>query len=136
MEKNRFSKLNEVMAENLKNKQELGIEEEGEVNNPAKSDGAEDDGSESKIKPDKQPPSKPAADIRLTRKTTSMPLVLDLAIKELKERRNLVRQVERKEKGKTTEDDIMIEALEFFFNQEGEFSECLAAANNKLMVFK
>ncbi len=87
-----------------------------------------------------EPPSKPltknpgetrtqGVEIPTTRKTTALPMVLDLAIKEVKERRNIAGKFKKSKK--ITEDDVVIEALELYFNK-AENKSCLEAANEKL----
>ena len=87
-----------------------------------------------------KPPSKPlkkalvktqaqANEIPITRKTTALPLVLDIAIKEVKERRNIASKINRSKK--ITEDDVVIEALELYF-KKAENKSYLEAAYEKL----
>lgn len=64
-----------------------------------------------------------ALSLTTTRKAFTIPLFLDLAMKELKNKRNLQRQISR-EKGRVTDDDIIREALEMMFAQQGEFESC------------
>ncbi len=91
-----------------------------------------------------KPPSKPlkkalvktqaqANEIPITRKTTALPLVLDIAIKEVKERRNIASKINRSKK--ITEDDVVIEALELYF-KKAENKSYLEAAYEKLNYLK
>jgi hypothetical protein len=91
-----------------------------------------------------KPPSKPlkkalvktqaqANEIPITRKTTALPLVLDIAIKEVKERRNIASKINRSKK--ITEDDVVIEALELYF-KNAENKSYLEAAYEKLNYLK
>lgn len=68
-------------------------------------------------------------EIPTTRKTTAIPLVLDIAIKEVKERRNIASKIKREQK--ITEDDVVIEALELYFKKT-ENKSYLEAAYEKL----
>lgn len=70
-----------------------------------------------------------ANEIPITRKTTALPLVLDIAIKEVKERRNIASKIKRSKK--ITEDDVVIEALELYF-KKAENKSYLEAAYEKL----
>jgi hypothetical protein len=70
-----------------------------------------------------------ANEMPVTRKTTALPLVLDIAIKEVKERRNIANKIKRSKK--ITEDDVVIEALELYFKQ-AENKSYLQAAYEKL----
>jgi gas vesicle protein len=70
-----------------------------------------------------------ANEIPTTRKTTALPLVLDIAIKEVKERRNIASKIKRSKK--ITEDDVVIEALELYF-KKAENKSYLEAAYEKL----
>ena len=87
-----------------------------------------------------KPPSKPLKkalgktqeqvnEIPITRKTTALPLVLDIAIKEVKERRNIASKIKRSKK--ITEDDVVIEALELYF-KKAENKSYLESAYEKL----
>lgn len=64
-----------------------------------------------------------------TRKTTLLPLVLDIAIKEAKERRNITNKINGVKK--ITEDNIIIEALEEYF-KKAENMAYLEAAQEKI----
>jgi hypothetical protein len=68
-------------------------------------------------------------EIPTTRKTTALPLVLDIAIKEVKERRNIASRLNKSKK--ITEDDVIVEALELYFNK-AENKSFLESANEKL----
>lgn len=70
-----------------------------------------------------------ATEIPTTRKTTALPLVLDIAIKEVKERRNIANKINKSKK--ITEDDVVIEALELYFKKT-ENKSFLEAAYEKL----
>ena len=72
-------------------------------------------------------------EIPITRKTTALPLVLDIAIKEVKERRNIASKIKRSKK--ITEDDVVIEALELYF-KKAENKLYLEAAYEKLNYLK
>lgn len=71
----------------------------------------------------------PINEIPTTRKTTALPLVLDIAIKEVKERRNIASKFKKSKK--ITEDDVVIEALEFYFKQ-AKYKSYLESAKEKL----
>jgi hypothetical protein len=73
--------------------------------------------------------NEPINEIPTTRKTTALPLVLDIAIKEVKERRNIASKFKKSKK--ITEDDVVIEALEFYFKQAKNKSY-LESAKEKL----
>ena len=73
-----------------------------------------------------------ANEIPTTRKTTALPLVLDLAIKEVKERRNIASKIKKSKK--ITEDDVVVEALELYF-KKAENKSFLEAAYEKLKYF-
>ena len=66
-----------------------------------------------------------------TRKTTALPLVLDIAIKEVKERRNIASKINNSKK--ITEDDVVVEALELYF-RKAENKSFLEAAQEKLRL--
>ena len=68
-------------------------------------------------------------EIPTTRKTTALPLVLDIAIKEVKERRNISSRFNKSKK--ITEDDVVVEALELYF-KKAENKFFLEAAYGKL----
>jgi len=68
-------------------------------------------------------------EIPTTRKTTALPLVLDIAIKEVKERRNIASKIKKSKK--ITEDDVVVEALELYF-KKAENKSYLEAAYEKL----
>ena len=68
-------------------------------------------------------------EIPTTRKTTALPLVLDIAIKEVKERRNISSRFNKSKK--ITEDDVVVEALELYF-KKAENESFLEAAYEKL----
>ncbi len=70
-------------------------------------------------------------EIPTTRKTTALPLVLDIAIKEVKERRNIASKINNSKK--ITEDDVVVEALEFYF-KKAENKSFLEAAQEKLRL--
>jgi len=72
-------------------------------------------------------------EIPTTRKTTALPLVLDLAIKEVKERRNIASKIIKSKK--ITEDDVVVEALELYF-KKAENKSFLEAAYEKLKYFE
>lgn len=87
------------------------------------------------VSPSKKEPDKTqmqANEIPTTRKTTALPLVLDLAIKEVKERRNIASKINKSKK--ITEDDVVVEALELYFNS-AENKSFLEAAYEKLRYF-
>lgn len=87
--------------------------------------------SQSKKEPDKTPMQ--VNEIPTTRKTTCLPLVLDLAIKEVKERRNIASKIIKSKK--ITEDDVVVEALELYFKR-AENKSFLEAASEKLKYFE
>src|SRR5215204_5608749 len=86
--------------------------------------------------PSKEESSNPqmqSNEIPTTRKTTALPLVLDLAIKEVKERRNIASKIIKSKK--ITEDDVVVEALELYF-KKAENKSFLEAAYEKLKYFE
>ncbi|HEY0458771.1 MAG TPA: hypothetical protein VGC97_06425 [Pyrinomonadaceae bacterium] len=78
-------------------------------------------------------PQMQSNEIPTTRKTTALPLVLDLAIKEVKERRNIASKIIKSKK--ITEDDVVVEALELYF-KKAENKSFLEAAYEKLKYFE
>ena len=72
-------------------------------------------------------------EIPTTRKTTALPLVLDIAIKEVKERRNIASKINNSKK--ITEDDVVVEALELYF-KKSENKSFLEAAQEKLRLLE
>ena len=72
-------------------------------------------------------------DMPTTRKTTALPLVLDIAIKEVKERRNIASKINNSKK--ITEDDVVVEALEMYF-KKAENKSFLEAAQEKIRLLR
>lgn len=135
MSKNRFTAVKEKMDSNFDSSLENDDQYQNEeIKNASENKTNQSDENVEKLpkvsKPSiKSAPAKVAVDDRITRKTIGMPLALALAVKEIKERRNLALQ---KGKGRTTDDDIVVEALQLYFNQSGEFIESLELAETKL----
>ena len=110
-ESQQWTVQNELLPDNTKVKKE-----------PTASPSKEESGS----------PQMKANEIPTTRKTTALPLVLDLAIKEVKERRNIASKIIKSKK--ITEDDVVVEALELYF-KKAENKSFLEAAYEKLKYF-
>lgn len=136
--KSRFTAVKEKLDSNFDSSDEIEEQDqESETNQAGKgennSTGAAIEKANQKPKPAIEPVSTiKTAEVRMTRKTTAMPLALALAVKELKDRRNLAIQ---KGKGRTTDDDIIVEALKLFFSQKGEYRESLDLAENRLRTY-
>lgn len=93
---------------------------------------SEDNSGAKPSKPSKNPSVKTEGQMNetpTTRKTTALPLVLDIAIKEVKERRNIASKFKKLKK--ITEDDVVVEALELYF-KKAENKSFLEAAYEKL----
>lgn len=129
---NRFSDIAKQMGAKVDVDEEASGETEQKI--------AQDNLSPSETKVETEPASKPlekapgktrgqADEIPTTRKTTALPLVLDIAIKEVKERRNIASKIKKSKK--ITEDDVVIEALELYF-KKAENKSYLEAAYEKL----
>ena len=129
---NRFSDIAKQMG--------AKVEEESKAETEQRT--VQNDLSPDKIKAKNEPASQPEKDlgktqmqannIPTTRKTTALPLVLDLAIKEVKERRNIASKIKKSKK--ITEDDVVVEALELYF-KKAENKSFLEAAYEKLKYF-
>ena len=127
---NRFSDIAKQMGAKVDEDIQSETEQEiAQVNPPA---------PETKVEIEKpSTPSKKAlektkgqvSEIPTTRKTTALPLVLDIAIKEVKERRNIASKFKKSKK--ITEDDVVVEALELYF-RKAENKSYLEAAYEKL----
>jgi hypothetical protein len=124
MSKNRFSAVKEQMSANLQENSDN--EEELDESNGAETGASETNGN------GKNKRTEPRNEPKMTRKTMTIPVVLDVAVKELKDSRNLGRQ---KGTSKNTEDEIITEALNYFFIQKGEFKEALEAAEIKVSKY-
>jgi hypothetical protein len=131
---NRFSDIAKQMGAKV-NEDDRGETEQEIVQNDVPSRE-----TEVEIKPSSKPLEKAlgktqgqANEIPITRKTTALPLVLDIAIKEVKERRNIASKIKRSKK--ITEDDVVIEALELYF-KKAENKSYLEAAYEKLNYLK
>jgi 3-phenylpropionate/cinnamic acid dioxygenase small subunit len=127
---NRFSDIAKQMG--------AKVDEESKVESEQKIEQSEvlsDDtkaGIESPVRRLKSEPGKtemPVNEILTTRKTTALPLVLDLAIKDVKARRNIASKFKKSKK--ITEDDVVVEALELYF-KKAENKSYLEAAYEKL----
>lgn len=119
---------------------QMGAKVDEEVQEETGQKVVEDSQTPRETKVEKKPTSKPlkkglgetqgqADEIPTTRKTTALPLVLDIAIKEVKERRNIASKIQKSKK--ITEDDVVIEALELYFKR-AENKSYLEAAYAKL----
>jgi hypothetical protein len=127
---NRFSDIAKQMGAKVEEEAERGTEQEiVQIDAPSR---------ETKV--EAQPSSKPSKkalgknreivnEIPTTRKTTALPLVLDIAIKEVKERRNIASKFKKSKK--VTEDDVVVEALELYF-KKAENKSFLEAAYEKI----
>ena len=124
MATNKFSELKEKMEQNLKDREAPDeTDEQNSLDDFSKdlteTAGGGGGGAAAAVTNTDRNPASPVSTpanlvVPLTRKTSAIPLTLDIAIKELKNRRNLARQISKKGRDKTTEDDIIIEALEFY----------------------
>ena len=131
---NRFSDIAKQMGAKVNEDATSETEQEiAQANLPSRE-------TEVEIKPSSKPLEKAlgktqaqANEIPITRKTTALPLVLDIAIKEVKERRNIASKINRSKK--ITEDDVVIEALELYF-KNAENKSYLEAAYEKLNYLK
>ena len=119
---------------------QMGAKVDEEPQREAKQEIVQDDVHSRETKVETKPLSKPLKkaldktkeqvnEIPITRKTTALPLVLDIAIKEVKERRNIASKINRSKK--ITEDDVVIEALELYF-KKAENKSYLESAYEKL----
>ncbi len=109
-------------------------EKEQEIVQSKQSSGETKGGTEPVSKPSKKASGKTRTqtnEIPTTRKTTALPLVLDIAIKEVKERRNIASKINNSKK--ITEDDVVVEALELYF-KKAENKSFLEAAQEKLRL--
>jgi hypothetical protein len=123
---NRFSDIAKQMGAKVDEEPEREAEQVTAQNDPPLSE------SKVIIKPSSKLLEKPKGqlnEIPTTRKTTALPLVLDIAIKEVKERRNIASKFNKSKK--ITEDDVVIEALELYF-KKAENKSYLESANEKL----
>ena len=127
---NRFSDIAKQMG--------AKVDEEAQSENEQKivQSGQRSDETKGEIPPTSKQSKKAPGEIRAqaneiptTRKTTALPLVLDIAIKEVKERRNIASKINKSKK--ITEDDVVVEALELYF-RKAENKSFLEAAYEKL----
>lgn len=131
---NRFSDIAKQMGAKIEEEAEKGTEVEIVQNDVTSREIQVEPGLASetlKKTPEKKPEQ--VNEIPTTRKTTALPLVLDIAIKEVKERRNIASKINRSKK--ITEDDVVIEALELYF-KKAENKSYLEAAYEKLNYLK
>ena len=127
---NRFSDIAKQMGAKVDEEAEREAEQEivqNEVN--SRKTQVEVKESSKPLKKALEKTSEQVNEIPITRKTTALPLVLDIAIKEVKERRNIASKIKRSKK--ITEDDVVIEALELYF-KKAENKSYLEAAYEKL----
>lgn len=127
---NRFSDIAKQMGAKVDEEAERETEQEIAQNALPSS------GTKVEIEPSTKPLNKTLGnlegqvnEIPTTRKTTALPLVLDIAIKEVKERRNIASRFKKSKK--ITEDDVVVEALELYF-KKAENKSYLEAAYEKL----
>lgn len=130
---NRFSDIAKQMGAKVDDG-EAPREKEQEIIQSKQSSGE----AKGRTKPVSKPPKKASGktqtqtnEIPTTRKTTALPLVLDIAIKEVKERRNIASKINNSKK--ITEDDVVVEALELYF-KKAENKSFLEAAQEKLRL--
>jgi hypothetical protein len=135
---NRFSDIAKQMGAKMNDEVETengqaiaGNELSVKNNRVVKESAAKEIKKEPKKETGRTPPEK--KEIPAMRKTTAIPLVLDLAIKEVKERRNIAGKIQKTKK--ITEDDVIVEALELYFGK-AENKSCLEAATEKLKYFE
>lgn len=127
---NRFSDIAKQMGAKVEEEAERGTEQEiVQIGVPSQETKVE-------VKPSSKPSKKALGknqeivnEIPTTRKTTALPLVLDIAIKEVKERRNIASKFKKSKK--ITEDDVVVEALELYF-KKAENKSFLEAAYEKI----
>jgi hypothetical protein len=149
--KNSFSRAKQSMIENLRRnddlKTEVEIDADTEQNsseidadksilsvNEPQSEKLREDESKQKISSrNKSLPKQPEKIITMptAKKTLALPMIYEFAVKELKARRNFAKQL-RGEKGMETEEDIFVEIFRLFFSQQGESSDCLRVAQERM----
>jgi hypothetical protein len=133
---NRFSDIAKQMVANVNEEAAPETEPQPlEVEDPPRS-AANDETTPPPIKPPQKAlgiPAPSGTEIPTTRKTTALPLVFDIAIKEVKERRNIASKIKKSKK--ITEDDVVVEALELYF-KKAENKSYLDAAYEKLKNFE
>lgn len=130
---NRFSDIAKQMGAKVDDGEALR-EKEQEIVQSKQSSGEAKGGTKPVAKPPKKASGKTRTqtnEIPTTRKTTALPLVLDIAIKEVKERRNIASKINNSKK--ITEDDVVVEALELYF-KKAENKSFLEAAQEKLRL--
>lgn len=130
---NRFSDIAKQMGAKVDDG-EAPREKEQEIVQSKQSSGKTKGGTKPVSKPPKKASGKPRTqtnEIPTTRKTTALPLVLDIAIKEVKERRNIASKINNSKK--ITEDDVVVEALELYF-KKAENKSFLEAAQEKIRL--
>ena len=131
---NRFSDIAKQMGAKVDEADKRETEQEtAQANLPSRETKVEIKQSSKPLKKALEKTSEQVNEIPITRKTTALPLVLDIAIKEVKERRNIVSKINRSKK--ITEDDVVIEALELYF-KKAENKSYLEAAYEKLNYLK
>lgn len=133
---NRFSKSRELLIKNEKERKiETGIESPSEVNKKSPP-------GETVTTPEKtlEKPKKPKAkgvefnmSIPLVLKNLRIPIEFELAIKELKSRRNAARPITRERL--VTEEAIIVEALEHYFLEPGLNNQTLNYILNDRMNY-
>ena len=129
---NRFSDIAKQMGAKVDD--EAQREKEQEIVQSGQSSGETKGETPPVSKPSKKTSGKTQTqtnEIPTTRKTTALPLVLDIAIKEVKERRNIASKINNSKK--ITEDDVVVEALELYF-KKAENKSFLEAAQEKLRL--
>ena len=127
---NRFSDIAKQMGAKVDEDDKRETEQEtDQANLPSRETKVEIKQSSKPLKKALEKTSEQVNEIPITRKTTALPLVLDIAIKEVKERRNIASKIKRSKK--ITEDDVVIEALELYF-KKAENKSYLESAYEKL----
>jgi hypothetical protein len=127
---NRFSDIAKQMGAKVDEDDKRETEQEtAQANLPSRETKVEIKQSSKPLKKALEKTSEQVNEIPITRKTTALPLVLDIAIKEVKERRNIASKIKRSKK--ITEDDVVIEALELYF-KKAENKSYLESAYEKL----
>ena len=129
---NRFSDIAKQMGAKVDDETPQEIEQE--IVQGSQSSGEAEGDSAPVSKPSKKTSGKNQTqtnEMPTTRKTTALPLVWDIAIKEVKERRNIASKINNSKK--ITEDDVVVEALELYF-RTAENKSFLEAAQEKLRL--
>lgn len=127
---NRFSDIAKQMGAKVEEEDEKGTEQEiVQIDVPSPETMVEANPSSNPQEVAVEKSLEKVNEIPTTRKTTALPLVLDIAIKEVKERRNIASKFNKSKK--ITEDDVVVEALELYF-KKAENKSFLESAYEKI----